>query len=221
MKKTVSVILTVIILMLSLFSMNAFASEDTKTDALFDKIEQNKEISVTFRTGKSKEFGDSYSPVNTVYLKGNDVAYDFYNGFIKLRTIVKDDTFVSFLANFPFIHMKVQELPFGDFDLWEVINGASDFTMEFLLFVRAYETTIDGVTYYVEEFSDRGSVINSFFYVDEELKILKAEDFFYQTIQYTYFDGISEKVDDSVFEMPKITFDLTVIFKWFISLFTR
>lgn len=219
MKKTIAVLTATLILMLSVFSMNAFASEVTKTDALFDKIEETKEVAVTFRTGRSKTFGDSYSAINTVYLKGDSVAYDFDNGFIELRTVVQGDMLVSFLPSFPFIHMKAEELSFGDFDLWGVINGTSDFTMEFLVFVKAYETTIDGVTYYVEEFSDRGSVINSFYYVGDDLKILKAEDFFYQTVQYTYFDEMSLTVDDSVFEIPAVTFDLTAIFKWFISLF--
>lgn len=218
MKKTLSV-LVAIILTFSAFSVSAFAAEPTKTETLFDRIEETKEVAVTFQTGRSKEFGDSYSPINTVYLKGEKVAYDFNNGFITLRTLVDGDTLVSYLPNFPLIHMRVKELLFGDFDLWSTIKGLSDFTMDFLVFVKSYETEIDGSTYYVEEFSDRGSVINSFFYVGDELKILKAQDFAKDTIQYTYFSNVRLTVDESVFEMPKITFDLTVIFKWFISLF--
>ena len=115
--------------------------------------------------------------------------------------------------------MRVQELPFGDFNLWDTIKGLSDVTMEFLVYIKSYETTIDGVEYYVEEFSDRGSVINSFFYVGDELKILKAQDFAKDTIQYTYFEKITTTVDDSVFEMPAISFDFTAVMKWLISFF--
>lgn len=219
MKKAICIFLTATILMLSLFGMNAFAAETTKTDALFDKIEETKEVAVTFRTGKSKEFGDSYSAINTVYLKGEKVAYDFNNGTITLRTIVDGDTLVSYIPSFPFIHMRMEELSFGDFDLWETIKGTSDFTMEFLVFVKSYETEIDGVTYYVEEFSDRGSVINSFFYVGDEFKILKAQDFAKDTIQYTYFDNVSLTVEDKIFEMPAISFDFTAVMQWFLSFF--
>ena len=218
MKKITAIFISCLILMLSLFSFSAFGA-DTKTEILFDTLEEKKEVTVTFRTGKSKTFGDSYSAVNTVYMKGEKVAYDFNNGTITIRSIVDGDNFVSYITSFPFIHMRVQELPLGDFDLWETIKGASDLTMDFLVFVNSYETEIDGVKYYVEEFSDRGSVINSFFYVDDELKILKAHDFAKDTIQYTYFDKVSLSADDSVFEMPKFSFDFTVLMKWLISLF--
>ena len=218
MKKSLSVLLAVTILMLSLFSMNAFAAE-TKTDALFDAIEEKKEIAVTFRTGRSQEFGDSYSAINTVYLKGEKIAYDLNNGTITLRTFADGDSLVSYIPAFPFVHMRVKDFDFGAINLWDTIKSASDFTMEFLVFVKAYETEIDGVKYYVEEFSDRGSVINSFFYVGDELKILKAQDFEKDTIQYTYFDKVSVNVADDIFEMPKISFDFTAIMSFFLRLF--
>ncbi len=218
MKKTIALVLA-LILSFSALGMTASAYLDNKTEPFIDKIEETKEVAVTFRTGKSKEFGDSWSQINTVYLKGDKVAYDFNNGFFTIRTLIDGDDLVCYFTNFPFIHMKVQELPFGNFNLWDTIKGLSDVTMEFLVFVRNYETEIDGVKYYVEEFSDRGSVINSFFYVGDELKILKAQDFAKDTIQYTYFDKISLTVDDSFFEMPSFSFDFTVVMKWFISLF--
>lgn len=220
MKKLISVFLA-LILMLSVLCVNTFAADKTKTESLFNAVEENKEIAVTFKTGKSKDFGDSYSAVNTVYLKGEKVAYDFNNGTITIRTLLDGDCFISYIKSFPFVHMRVKELPFGDFDLWQTIKGYSDFTMDFLVFTKAYETEIDGVNYYVEEFSDRGSVINSFFYVGNELKILKAQDFEKDTIQYTYFENVSLNVDDSVFDLPKISFDFTVMMKWLISIFTK
>ena len=220
MKKIVSVLLA-LILTFSALSLTASAYLDNKTEPFIDKIEETKEVAVTFRTGKSKEFGDSWSQINTVYLKGDKVAYDFNNGFFTIRTLIDGDDLVCYFPSFPLVHMRVQELPFGNFNLWETIKGLSDVTMEFLVYIKNYETTIDGVDYYVEEFSDRGSVINSFFYVGDELKILKAQDFAKDTIQYTYFDKISLTVDDSVFEMPKVSFDFTTVMKWFISFFIK
>lgn len=218
MKKIIALILAVI-LTFSAFGLTAAAYLDNKTEPFIDKIEETKEVSVTFRTGKSKEFGDSWSQINTVYIKGEKIAYDFNNGFFTIRTLVDGDGLVCYFPVFPFIHMKAQELPFGNFDIWETIKGMSDVTMEFLVFVKSYETEIDGTEYYVEEFSDRGSVINSFFYADDELKILKAQDFAKDTIQYTYFDNISLTVDDSVFEAPSFSLDFTTVMKLFLSFF--
>lgn len=216
MKKTIAVLMA-LILALSVFSVTAFAAGETKTDALFDKIEQSKEVAVTFRAGSSMEYGDAFPVVNTVYIKGDNITYDLDNGFIELRTVVKDGSLVSFMPSFPFFHMRADSLSFIGVDLWSVINGLSDFTMDFLVFIESYETTIDGVTYYVESFSDRGTVINSFYYVGDELKLLRVEDFAINAVQYTYFDEISFEADDDVFELPLISFDITPLFKMFLA----
>lgn len=217
MKKILALALAVI-MMLSLFSVGTLAA-NTKTENLFDAIEETKEVAVTFRTGMLPEFGSAYSVVNTVYLKGEKIAYDFDNGFFELRTVMQQDGLYSYLTAFPLVHMKTSDLTLGNTDIWGTITSLSDFTMDFLVFVKSYETTIDGNTYYVEEFSDRGSVINSFFYIGDELKVLKAQDFAKGTIQYTYFDNVSLSVDDSIFELPSLSFDFTAILKLFLSLF--
>lgn len=209
MKKSIALTL-VLVMMLSLFSFGAFAA-DTKTETLFDTVEENKEITVTFRTGRSETFGDSYTPTNTVYMKGEDIAYDFDNGFFRLRTMTHEGKLLSFLPTFPYIHMTVVDLPFVEVDVWALIEKVSDFTMDFLVYQGSYTTVIDGVTYYVEEFNDRGSVVNSFFYVGDELKVLKAQDFAKNTIQYTYFDNVSLTTDTAVFERPAVSFELTAV----------
>ena len=217
MKKSISPIL-VFVLMLSVFSFSTMAA-DTKTETLIDAIEYEEEVSVTFRTGKSSTFGDSYSVVNTVYMRDEKIAYDFDNGYFKLRTISDDSKLVSFLPAFPYIHMTLVNIPFVTVDIWGLIEKVSDFTMDFLVFVKSYETTIDGVTYYVEEFSDRGSVINSFYYVGDELKVLKAEDFAKNTVQYTYFDSVVLDVDKDVFDRPLVSFELTTVVTFLLTVF--
>lgn len=217
MKKALSLVLALSILMCT-FSFSSFAAK-TKTETLFDEVEETKELTVKFRTGMLPEFGSAYSPVNTLYIKGDEVAYDFNNGFIELRTVVQQDKLFSYITSFPFIHMETTDLKLGDTDVWSTITSLSNFTMDFLVFVKSYNTTIDGVNYYVEEFSDRGSVINSFFYVGDELKVLKAQDFAKGTIQYTYFESVKASAPDDVFVLPSVSFDLTAVMKFLLSIF--
>lgn len=216
MKKSIALVLALVI-MLSVFSLGAFAA-DTKTEALFDAVEEKKEITVTFRTGKSDTFGDSFSPTNTVYMKGEDVAYDFDNGFFRLSTMTYEGKLLSFLPAFPYIHMTVVDLPFVQVDVWSVIEKLSNFTMEFLVYQGCYITEINGVTYYVEEFNDRGSVVNSFYYVGDDLKVLKAQDFAKKTVQYTYFDNVSMTTDTAVFHRPAVSFELTAVLTFLLTI---
>jgi hypothetical protein len=211
-------LILVLVLAMSVFSLSAFAV-DTKTETLFDAIENNEEVTVSFRTGKSDTFGESYSVQNTVYMDDDKIAYDFDNGFFKLRTITDDGKLVSFLPSFPFVHMTLADLSLVKVDIWGIIEKLSNFTMDFLVFQNSYETTIDGVTYYVEEFNDRGSVVNSFYYVGDELKVLKAQDFAKKTIQYTYFDEVKSEADSSVFQRPLISFELTVVLSFILMIF--
>lgn len=217
MKKIISFIL-VLVLAMSVFSLSAFAA-DTKTETLFDAIKNNEEVTVSFRTGKSDTFGESYSVQNTVYMDNDKIAYDFDNGFFKLRTLADDGKLVSFLPSFPYIHMTLADLSLIKVDIWGIIEKLSNFTMDFLVFQNSYETTIDGVTYYVEEFNDRGSVVNSFYYVGGELKVLKAQDFAKNTIQYTYFDEVKLEADSSVFQRPLISFELTTVLSFLLMIF--
>ena len=217
MKKSISLILA-LVFALSAFSFSAFAA-NTKTETLFDTIEDTKEVSVTFRTGRSQTFGESYSVINTVHMQGEKIAYDFDNRFFKLRTMTHEGKLLSFLPAFPYIHMTVVDLPFVEVDIWNIIEKLSNFTMDFLVYQGCNNVTIDGVTYFVEEFNDRGSVVNSFYYVGDDLKVLKAQDFAKKTIQYTYFDNVSLDVDDSVFSRPAVSFEFTAVLTFLLGIF--
>ena len=123
-----------------------------------------------------------------------------------------DGNLVSFFPSFPYIHMTTfLDLPFVNIDYWSIIEKVSNFTMDFLIFQGSYTTTIDGVTYYVEEFNDRGTVVNSFYYVGDDLKVLKAEDSAKKTIQYTYFDYVAANVDSGAFHRPMISFEFSAV----------
>ena len=87
-------------------------------------------------------------------------------------------------------------------------------------FVRSTPfTDVDGTKYYVEEYDDREFVTSKFYYIGDDLKMLIVTDSSTGSVQYTYFDDISFKVDDSMFEVPALAFDLSPILKtFFVSL---
>lgn len=217
MKKLFSLVLTFAILVVSVFSVNAFASETTKTEALLDKMNTSKEVSVTLRTGKGGVYGSDYGVTNTIYVKDNELAYDLNNGFVTMRAVVKSGKIVGFIPSFPFFYLKTAAPFVTENGMWGAIKGISDITMGFLYHVGNYNEIVDDTEYYVEEFNDREYVTSKFYYIGDDLKMLRVEDVSKKTVQYTYFDNISFEVDDSVFDTPVFAIDLTPILLLFFS----
>lgn len=213
MKKFFSMALTAVIWVVSIFSVNAFAADTTKTEAFLEKMNTSKEVSVTLRTGKGDTYGSDYGVSNTVYIKNDELAYDFDNGTVKLRAVMTDGKIVGFMPALPFFYMKMNVPVIDGNDVWAKIKDISNITMGVLYHVGNSTETVDGTEYYVEEFNDREYVTSKFYYVGDELKMLRVEDVSKGTVQYTYFDNISFEVDDSVFDTPIFAIDLTPIMK--------
>ncbi len=217
MKKLLSLVLTVAILVIGVFPINVFAAETTKTEALLDKMNSSKEISVTLRTGKGKEFGKDYGVTNTIYAKDNELAFDLDNGFVTMRAVATHGKIVGFFPSFPYVYLKANSPFIVGNGIWGVINGLSDITMDFLYHVGNYNETVGGTEYYVEEFNDRKDVTSKFYYTGDDLKMLRVENVKKKTVQYTYFDSISFDVDEKVFDTPVFAIDLTPIMKFLFS----
>lgn len=217
MKKTLSIILAVVIA-LSTFAFGASAAETNKTEALFEKINSAKEVSVTLKAGDVNLFGFlRTSATDTVYIKDNKVAYEYNAGFLSARAIYDGDNIYGILPFLPFFYVKLDGSVIGEPDLWGLLGGASDITLGVLRYLKSDNETVDGVEYYVEEFDDRAQVTSKFYYVGDTLKMLKVTDAQTGSIQYTYFENISFTVDDSVFAIPADAFDLTVLLKGLVS----
>ncbi len=217
MKKLCSVILIFAILVVTVFSVNASAAEITKTEALLEKMNTSKEVSVTLRTGKGREFGSDYGVTSTIYLKDDELAFNLNNGYVNMRAVVTEGKIVGFITSFPFFCLELDS-PFTAGDgMWNVIEDLSDITMGFLYHVDNYNETVNGTEYYVEEFNDREYVTSKFYYIGDELKMLRVEDVQKKTVQYTYFDEISFEVDDSVFDTPVFAINVTPIMKLLFS----
>ena len=209
MKKTLSIIMSVI-LIFSVFSLNAFAAA-TKTETLLDKINENKEVAVTFTAGDIPLFGANSDSTDTVYIKGDKVAYEYNAGFINVRVVADDGEIIAFLPVFPYIHVKLDTVAIGSFDIWNLIERATSVTLGVLNYVDSYEEEFEGKTYYVEEFNDRAQVTSKFYYEGDDLKVLVVTDAKTHSVQNTYFDEISLDVDDNIFKLPLISFDMTPI----------
>lgn len=212
MKKALSVILATLILTLSVFSVNVFAADSTKTEALLDKLNETEEVAITLAAGDIPLFGENSDSKDIVYIKDDKIAYEYKSGFINVRLVLDDDEIVAFIPAIPFIHVKFDIAEIGSIDIWELIEKATDATMGVLAYVDTYEEELDGVKYTVEEFNDRAQVTSKFYYdADGNLKILIVKDAQYGSVQNIYFDNIEFEVDDDIFDLPLFSFDVTPI----------
>lgn len=211
MKKALSVLIASIILIMSVFSVNAFAASP-KTDALLDKLETANEVSVTLRAGETKLFGVLPATItNTFAVKGNNVCYEYSAGFLKARIVANNDGIYGFLPTLPFFYVKMDTNPIKGANVWSMVLGASDLTQAFTRYLKSYEETVDGTKYYVEEYDDREFVTSKFYYIGDELKMLIVTDKSTGSVQYTYFDDISFSVSDSMFDVPAAAIDLSPV----------
>jgi len=210
MKKTLSIIIATIILVMSVFSVNAFAAE-ARTDALLKQLKESKEAAVSLQAGDIPLFGINSNASDTFYIKGDKAAYEYKAGFINVRVVLDGDEIIAFIPLFPFIHVKLETKALGSINIGKLIEEATNLTMGVLAYVDTYEEELGGVKYTVEEYNDRAQVTSKFYYKNDELKILKVEDKKTFSVQNTYFENIEFEVDDSIFELPLISFDLTPI----------
>lgn len=219
MKKLISVLIASIILLLSVCSVNAFAATP-KTDVLLNKLENATEVSVTLRAGETKLFGIIPAQIsNTIAIKGNNICYQYNAGFINARIVANEDGIYGFMPTLPYFYVKMDFNPIKGADVWSMVLGAADLTQALTRYLKSYEETVNGTSYYVEEYDDREFVTSKFYYVGDDLKMLVVTDSSTDSVQCTYFDEISFKVDDSMFNTPKMAFDLTPFLKaFFLSL---
>lgn len=212
MKRFLSAAVAAIIMLVSLFSVNAFAADTPKADALLDKIETATELSVTLRSGQTMLFGFMPATIqNTIAVKGDTIAYQYTAGFLKVKVIVSDEGIYAYSPTLPFFYVKLEENPLKDADIWTLVKEGANLTQSFIQYIDSYEETVDGVKYYVEEYNDREFVTTKFYFEGETLKMLKVTNSQTLSVQYTYFDDISFDVDDSFFKVPSGAFDLSPI----------
>ena len=211
MKKTISIFVATVILMMSVFSVNAFAAKP-KTDALLDSLETATEVSVTIRSGETLLFGFLPATItNTVAIKGNNLCYEYSAGFLKVRIVATDEGVYGYSPTLPYFYVKMNNNPLKGADIWSLVLDSANITQGFIQYVKSYEETLDGKTYFVEEYNDREFVTSKFYYSGDELVMLNVTDSSTGSVQNTYFEDISFNVKDDVFAVPTGAVDLSPI----------
>lgn len=210
MKKALSVFLTAVILITSVFSLSAFAADTPKTDTLLGKLETEDEICVNFTSGQSTIFSFlGKNPTNKIAIKDNEISYEIDNGFITIRVVANKLGVYAYIPSLPYFYVKLDSYVLAFTDVKELIAKATNLTQGFIQYVDSYNETVDEKEYYVEEYNDREFVTSKFYYNGDELKILKVENSVTKSVQYTYFDGIEFEADDDLFDVPVLAIDVT------------
>lgn len=209
MKRFISLTLA-IVMIFALMSTMAFAA-DNKTDALLSKVANATEMQVTVRSGDTA-MGSS---ATTYYIKGNAAAYEFTNGFFKVRVVYRDGNVYAYLPILPFFYAKLTNTGLVKLDIPALLKSAMGLTKTITVYEGAAEETIDGVTYYVETYNDRAQAVLKYCYTGDELKLLKVTNrtgTAAESVQYTYFDSYSFSVSDSIVAVPT-GIDVSPLFK--------
>lgn len=220
MRKTISILLSMVIFAMSVFSTTAFAQEQTRLSQWlqnnsFDEIEAN--------IYTEEEYGETKSHI---YLKGDKFSVTFELPLFEEKeemNLVYDgnNTYLIFTA-LPFLHLKIDEIDISITDYLNEMSSNFDST-----FVKGYEKSEGSKTYYVEEYSAsfdsedylENGILKCYF---EGNELVKSEYIFtdengesvYSRMEYVSFD-----VDDSVFEIPWYSINILPLFKALLSLF--
>ena len=198
MKKFASLFLTAIILIISVFSVNAFAQENN-----FQFSEVEAVVSNSINNGEKI--------TARIYYKDSKIAMvqDIpYTDFISLPTkiIIKDEEVYMYSPSFPFVHVKfaVEDVMLPE---WEDATQPEDMTL-----VKTEEITDGEIKYTIEEYITVDGI--NYKYIFENGKLIRIEISGYdENGDYceSSLDLISDKVDDSVFEIPWYSIELSFL----------
>lgn len=206
MKKTASFILAVVILVMSAFSVNAFAQEQTNENGI-SEAELDAWLSYN---GDTPTYAKMFFKGSNFACETENPLAPFFGSTVKL--ILKDGKcFLSFPA-IPFLHFEYEGEEFA-------LPELNDIEPDGMIFVKTEEIVVDNTTYRVDEYVDSyGATIKIYYEDDRVLKIESAgydEDMNYSE---STLKIISYEVDDSVFEIPRYSINITPFLGFIIDL---
>lgn len=203
MKKLLSVVLSVIMI-LSAACVTAFATE---THYAEDAIK-----SLDFEKGIKFEIRITDIPLTVLYVKGDKTAAEMSIDGHNLKLILKDNTLYTYFTDFPFIYFELKNT-----DMPELEETLGTLEID-ALFIESYEAEYDSKIYYVEKYASDDSMTLEYYFLDDELKMIRSNDDENYT---TEIKIISTEVDDDVFDLPFFSFNITPIFEFLSSLFNQ
>ncbi|MBR5562523.1 MAG: hypothetical protein IKW12_05155 [Clostridia bacterium] len=199
MKKFISIILTATFLIISSFSVNAFAQEQTRTEKWIQNYTDYE-----FEAKITNNINDEKSGAKMYVKDGNfAIICDFplsYNITTKIKIVIKDGYFYVYSPYFPFISLKI-ESP----DDMLILSEA-----EKLTYIQSYEEQIGSDTYYVEEFTNEFNAITKSYFLGNDLVKTESElTDEYGNYESSVMEIVSHKVRNSVFFVPLFSIELS------------
>ena len=207
MKKIISVILSAVILVMSAFSVNAFAQEQTRVEKWYENLTDITEYELIMKTKIGNMEADA-----RCYCENGDIAIvtdiplsDEKD--IGIKAIAKDGCFYLTFPSLPFLYLKydLEETPISD--VFSETVSYEDLTL-----INAGETNEYGTTYYLEEYSVDENVSVKYYFEGENLCFSVASEVDEEGNEFEYISKfVSFEVDDSVFEIPWYSINITPI----------
>ena len=202
MKKTAVVFITLLILVMSIFSVNAFAQEIEQPDVSQTRLAKwSEKINVT------KEFEciitmcneDGTKKVSRMCRKGDNVLVETTMNDKTIRMIENPDGKFLYFPNISFLY----------FNFEKYVEESFLFTYgipENLVYIKSYEES----DYYVEEFYDtEADVVCRYYFIGDELKLEKGA--LNSTKEYTSYE-----VDESEVRLPSFCINATLLLPIFL-----
>lgn len=218
MKKLTSIFLTVIILIMSVFSVSASAQEQTRTEKWIESDSKN-EIKIQAKSVGTIQ--DNLETEMTIMHKNGKILIcfsipvsDSFSPTVKM--IYEDNNFFLYFPSFPYLHIKLPVEIVGTtiYDIGFI--SEIDFNS-----VKTYEEKEGDKIYYVEEFVNENGENEKYFFIEDDLV----------KIETSFFDENGEKflttllitpsiINDKVFEIPWYSINVFPLFFLFTILTT-
>lgn len=213
MKKIISIFIATVILMMSAFSINAFA-DTPKTEELLNQISESNEAYAIITNAENAVLNSN----NFIAFKDDMNYFDFNIGMITIRLLSVGDYTYIYMPKFPLYYIKFDRIFGVDISSEEELIEVVGLPNSKFQYVKSYEETLDGKTYYVDEYiDDYGEPIKYYYYNDIlEYVVSITSDGTSYTLTVEEF---SLDVDDDNFSPPKFALDVSFLIGFFAVIF--
>lgn len=209
MKKKILSLLLAATLVFSMFSFTAFAEETTRTEQWFEKHSDEFHFKATVDVDEIIEY--------EVYVKNGKMKLgNMPSGDSKVDMIYDGEKCIIYYSRFPFLHFEFSLDDFEADSFEDLLPMDTAFT-----YVGSTTKTLDSKEYYVELitndkiYDESTSVIYEYWFDGEDLAMITVADDPDMKLEI-----ISTEIDDSEFELPFFSINLTPFLEFFLRIFS-